>query len=309
MSNKLRESTRTLVNASLDVINGLADFWPLTLRQIYYQLVALLVLGNRLGEYKRLSRVLSDARIAGLVPWEAMEDRSRSTLESGGWSDVRSFVQEEVGRFCYGYRRDLMQGQEHRLEIWVEKDALASIVHRIAFEYCVRVVVARGFSSTSYVKQCADRINESLLSAKQSTRVLYFGDFDPSGWEMPEAMRRKLVDRMDVCPLSLVIERCALLPEHIREHELPEDPDAMKEGDSRTAKFLELFGAGVSPVELDAIHPGTLQEIVRDAITRNLDMAEFARQQDVEESERQKSELIAGQVREFVSGQLSRETD
>jgi hypothetical protein len=309
MSNKLRESTQTLVNASLDAINGLADFWPLTLRQIYYQLVSRLAIENRIGEYKRLSRILSEARIAGLVPWEAMEDRSRATLVSGGWADARSFIQDEAIRFCRGYRRDLLQQQRQRLEIWVEKDALASIIHHVAFDYCVPVVVARGFSSTSYVKQCADRINANLLAAKQLTRVLYFGDFDPSGWEMPEAMQRKLVDQMGVCPVSLNIERCALLPQQIKDHELPENPEAMKEGDSRTAKFLQLFGWNVSPVELDALHPEVLQEIVREAIFRNLSMDEFERQQRIENSETAQSERIAGQVREFVSGQLSRETD
>lgn len=309
MSNSLRESTRSLIDAATAVVNDLADFWPLTLRQIYYQLVSQLAIQNRLGAYKRLSRVLSNARIAGLVPWEAMEDRSRSMLESGGWSDVRSFVDDELARFCVGYRRDLMQGQARRLEIWVEKDALASIIHRVAFEYCVPVIVARGFSSTSYVKQCADRINASRLSAGQLTHVLYFGDFDPSGWEMPEAMQRKLIDRLDVCPASFLIERCALLPEQIEQYELPEDPDAMKEADSRTAKFLELFGEDVSPVELDALHPEALQEIVRDAITRRLNLAEFARQRDVEESERRRSEFVAGQVQEVVCGLLAREGD
>lgn len=307
MSSTLRQSTRSLIDAATAIVNGLVDFWPLTLRQIYYQLVSQLVLENRLGEYKRLSRILSDARIAGQVPWEAMEDRSRSMLVSGGWPHARSFVDDQVGDFCLGYRRDLLQGQTHRLEIWVEKDALASIIHRVAFAYCVPVIVARGFSSTSYVKQCADRITASLSEAKQSTRVLYFGDFDPSGWEMPEAMRRKLVDRLDVSPGSLVIERCALLPEQIQEHGLPKDPDAMKEGDSRTAKFLSLFGADVSPVELDAIHPETLQEIVRGAITRNLNMASFAHQQEVETVERQSVDRIAGQVSEFVTDLLAQE--
>ncbi len=296
----MRSATINLVDAAIEVLNSLRDYWPLTLRQIYYQLVSRLVIENRLGEYKRLSRVLSDARLAGHVPWEAMEDRSRTILESGGWSDVTSFLKDEAIRFGFGYRRDLLQDQRERLEVWVEKDALSAIVHRVAFEYCVPVIVAKGFSSTSYVKQCANRINRALVESRQCTRVLYFGDFDPSGWEMPLAMERKLVDRLNVCPVSLAIERCALVPEQIRANELPEDPDAMKAGDSRTAKFLELFGADVSPVELDALHPEMLEEVVRDSIERNLDMEKFAGQQEIEEQERRTSEYVAGQVRDFV---------
>lgn len=298
---KTHQTTLNLIDAALEVIGELREFWPLTLRQIYYQLVSRLILENRLGEYKRLSRVLSQARIAGQVPWSAMEDRSRSMLASGGWSDARTFVGEQAAEFCVGYRRDLLQGQKHRLEIWIEKDALSGIVHGVAFEYCVPVIVARGFSSTSYVKQCYDRIITSLEQHRQLTRVLYYGDFDPSGWEMPEAMYRKLVDQMELPGPALDIQRCALLPGQIAAYELPEDPDAMKTGDSRTANFLEIFGADVCCVELDALHPETLQETVRNAIEDNLNMDEFTRQQELEESERGKVARIAGQVRDFVA--------
>ena len=73
----------------IHVIEELRPYWPLTLRQIYYQLVARELIGNCRNEYQRLSRLLTKARLDGLVQWAAIEDRSRRTLWSGGWSDAR----------------------------------------------------------------------------------------------------------------------------------------------------------------------------------------------------------------------------
>jgi hypothetical protein len=295
---QFQNQTLSLIDDARKIINDLADYWPLTLRQIYYQLVAAMLLANCIPQYKRLSRVLSDARLADMIPWECMEDRSRSFLASGGWWNADQFIHTELENFLAGYRRDLLQTQEHRLEIWVEKDALSGIVHQAAFPYCIDVVVAKGFSSTTYVNSCRQRI----LADIRPTIVLYFGDFDPSGWEMPDAMRRKLLGKMQVGEDRLQIKRCGLLPEQIAEHQLPEDPEAMKAGDTRTKKFKELFGVDVAPVELDALRPDALQDLARQCIEAELDLAAFHQEQLEEAEERHRINSVSEQVQQFVQG-------
>jgi hypothetical protein len=141
----------------IETLDLLREYWPLTLRQVYYRLVVPGVIENSRSEYQKLSRILTRARLDGLVSWEALEDRARSTLESGGWQSASSFVAHERQVLLSGYRRDLLQGQPLALEIWIEKDALARIVQRAAEPYGIPVVVARGFSSVDARAGAASR--------------------------------------------------------------------------------------------------------------------------------------------------------
>jgi hypothetical protein len=177
------------VNAILD---GLRDYWPLTLRQVYYQLVASQAVENCEAEYKKLSRLLAKGRIDGRVTWDAFEDRARSTLFSGGWENRRDFISDELSNFLHGYRRDLLQSQNVVPEVWIEKDALSHICHRAALDFCVPAIVAKGFSSISYVHECRKRVEQNA-EAEKRTVILYFGDLDPSGWEMLPSMIRQAV--------------------------------------------------------------------------------------------------------------------
>jgi len=109
------------------ILNALQDYWPLTLRPVFYQLVATLVIENQPRKYKRLSELLTKARLSGLIPWEAIENRARTMLWSPRWPDADVFVRVTLAAFLQGYRRDLLQSQERALEVWVEKDALSRI--------------------------------------------------------------------------------------------------------------------------------------------------------------------------------------
>jgi hypothetical protein len=293
-------STWEYVKQVLSVLRGLQEYWPLTLRQVYYQLVARLIIDNTLEQYKKLSRVLSKARLDGVVPWEAIEDRSRSTLHSAGWQDRHDFVADQLADFLVGYRRDLLQSQDVALELWIEKDALSRVCHQIAFDYCVPVIVAKGFSSMSYKNEFRNRIERNAASGKQ-TISLYFGDLDPSGWEMLPAMLRTLQVEMGLGD-RIRGQRCALLPEQVDQYDLPHSIDAIKESDPRTPKYRQRFGD--LAVELDALPPATLQSLVRAAIEEKLDLSAFQYERSVEAEERE--ELVA--LRRRVQGLLQENT-
>ncbi len=289
------KATRELdtVNA---VVDSLRDYWPVTLRQVYYRLVAAGAIANNRNSYGKLSRILTRARLDGLTPWEALEDRSRARLHSGGSFDAAAFIETESAGFLAGYRRDLMQGQEHAIEVWIEKDALSRVCHAAALPYCVPVTVARGFSSVSYLHDAAARIFENAEKG-QGTLILYWGDLDPSGWEMLPAMMRTLIDSMG-CGGLVESQRCALTPEQVERFELPKNPDALKDTDSRAAKYRERFGD--LAVELDALEPGDLAALVESCIRENLDLSQFERQREIEATEFDRLDAIRGRCLAIV---------
>lgn len=282
----------------LEIIEDLRPYWPLTLRQIYYQAVASLMIENRLSEYKKLSRLLTDARMLDLAPWEAMEDRSRLLMKSGGWSDEKCFIDNEAETFLRGYRRDLLQSQKIRPEVWIEKDALSRVCHNAAFPYCVPVIVARGFSSTSFLNDARNRIVANA-DAGQGTRILFFGDLDPSGVAMLPAVVNRLGE-MGVADL-FDAERHALTLGHVREFNLPINPNALKEKDSRAKKYREQFGDVA--VELDALRPEALAEMVGDAISDCLDMSLFRLEVESEKEELEEIEARRAHVLKVLEGE------
>jgi len=158
------------------------------------------------------------------------------------------------------------------------KDAFSRICERVADPFCVPVIVARGFSSLSYVNECRDRIVENLKAGKK-TVILYFGDLDPSGWEMLPAMMETLQREMRLGD-SVKDVRCALTPDQVEEYQLPRNPDALKPTDTRAKKYMKRFGD--LAVELDALPPAALEALVRKSIEAQLDLTDFSREQQQE---------------------------
>ncbi len=289
-----------------EVIEGLRDYWPLTLRQVYYQLVAAGDIENNLGQYKKLSRLLTKARLDDLVPWAALEDRVRSVLHSAGWADQAHFVEHELEDFLRGYRRDLLQSQALALELWIEKDALSRVCHRVALPYCVPVVVARGFSSVSYLHEARKRIERHAESGR-NTLILYFGDLDPSGWEMLPAMLETLQDEMKL-KRQVTGKRYALTPEQVYAYNLPRSIDAMKDADSRTPRYRAMLRSMGHPddlaVELDALPPATLEALVAEAIEENLDLSQLRREQAQEAAEHGSILDLRSKIADFLDDEM-----
>ena len=280
-----------------EAIDDLQDYWPVTLRQVYYRLVAAEVIENNRAAYVKLSNTLKPARMDGLVPWEAMEDRSRVVLDSAGWTNRNTFIADETDRFLDGYRRNLLQSQEHAIELWIEKDALSHVCYDVAFSYCVPVVVARGFSSVSQVDKCRNRIVANKEAGYSATVVLYFGDLDPSGWEMLPAMMKTLQVEMRLGD-QVIPRRCALVVDQVEEYDLPHNPEALKWTDTRARKYVDQFGE--LAVELDALPPATLQDVVRQSIERELDLSQFRHEQARESEERDELADLKARVVEFL---------
>jgi hypothetical protein len=295
------DRSTSYLNSVREVLDRLVKYWPLTLRQVFYQLVAALIIPNRLGEYKRLSRVLTKARLDGLVPWEALEDRSRRVLQPDVWLDAETFIETQLDWFLDGYRRDLLQSQASALEVWVEKDALAHVCQRVADPLGVPVAVARGFSSTSHVHEGRKRIEQNA-DAGRPTVILYFGDLDPSGYEMLPAMLYTLQHEMHLGELVEGVG-CALTAEQVETYGLPHSIEALKDTDSRAKKYRRQFGD--LAVELDALPPAHLEALVRLAIESRIDAKARAAERKREAKERARIAALKDAVQALVLGQES----
>ena len=101
--------------------------------------------------------------------------------------------------------------------------------------------------------------------------VLYFGDLDPSGVQMLEATIETLEDELDL--YGVEFKRIGLNPEHITQYSLPSDPTAAKRTDPRYRKYVKRYGN--IAVELDAVHPKDLKNMIRRAIEAEIDMDDF----------------------------------
>jgi len=173
------------IAAELEQINGIIEDYKkqgykMTLRQLYYQLVSRNVIANKQNEYKKLSRVLTSGRMAGIVDWDAIEDRLRVPSRPYWVNGVNSALEDAHDT----YRIDRQKNQSVYVEVWVEKDAISNVLKRVTEEYGIRILVNRGYGSATAIKDVYDRINYQINRGATQAVVLYLGDHDPSGLDM-----------------------------------------------------------------------------------------------------------------------------
>ncbi len=159
----------------------------LTLRQLHYQLVAQNWIVNHTTAYQKLSGILDDCRYAGIIDWDAIEDRGRIPYIPYQVNNVTHALQDAVDT----YRINLQEGQEKHVELWTEKDALSGILRRTTAKYHVRLVVNKGYTSSSALYNAYERCVESICAGQQVV-ILYFGDHDPSGLDMVRDIQDRL---------------------------------------------------------------------------------------------------------------------
>jgi hypothetical protein len=249
----------------------LADDHPMTVRQVYYQLVARQIIRNQDSQYKRVSRILVDARKDGAIPWDWIEDRLRRPRAVSMWEDLADFGTDAV----QAYRRNVWTEQPRYFETWLEKDALSGIFEDLLRPYGVTLNVGRGYDGWDSIRNAAQRMGDGRRAA-----VLYFGDFDPSG----EDMKRSLEDRLAYFGCMPDIVKCALTAEDIARYQLP--PDPAKRTDTRAAEFIAKNG-DIS-VELDALPGAVLRQRIRQEVEARLDMSALEATRRLEATERQR---------------------
>lgn len=252
--------------ASLDIITTAdaicrdyaAQGLDLTLRQLYYQFVSRALIPNNDRQYKRLGEIIADARLAGLIDWYHIMDRTRN-LRGNNYVESPAQVIESVQ---YGYLTERWSDQDTRVEVWIEKDALVGVLDRPCDEVDVRYFSCRGYTSASAMWRAAGRL-KGYEENGQETVILHLGDHDPSGIDMT----RDIQDRLALFGAQTEVKRIALTMDQVDQYGPP--PNPAKLTDARATGYIDLYG--YQSWELDALDPVTIGGLVRDHVRQYRD--------------------------------------
>ncbi|MFI7394061.1 hypothetical protein [Streptomyces tendae] len=286
--------------ASLDLIataesicrDYAAQGFDLTLRQLYYQFVARDYIANKQTEYKRLGGIVNDARLAGLLDWDYIVDRTRNLRGLSHWDNPESVIQSAA----YGYRTERWANQPHRVEVWIEKDALVGVISQVCQRNDVNYFSCRGYTSQSELWGAAQRMIR-YEQAGQKPVIIHLGDHDPSGVDMT----RDIEDRMALFGADVTVQRIALNMDQVEAHRPP--PNPAKLTDSRATAYIREHGR--SSWELDALEPTLLDQLIEDEIWAWRDAGLWEQETQAMERERTLLRGVAdrwSEVAELIGG-------
>jgi hypothetical protein len=248
----------------------LEDEAPMTVRQVFYRLVSMKVIQKTEAEYKStVVRLLGEMRLAGEIPFGWIADNTRWMRKPRTYSSL----EQALRRTVEAYRRSLWDNQDVYVEVWLEKDALSGVLYEVTSQWDVPLMVTRGYPSLSYLHEAAEAIAEQQKPAY----LYYLGDLDPSGLDIPRTVEERL--RRFAPGAEIHFERIAVTTEQVRRWQLPTRPT--KSEDTRAAGF-----SGQS-VEVDAIPPEELRELVESRIAGHVDQRALDVVRAAEQGERE----------------------
>lgn len=274
---EIRFQTKSLevIDAANAIIDDLqAKGLTLTLRQLYYQFVARELLENKKSSYSRLGIIIKNARMAGLVSWTALEDRTR-VLQGAVWC---SSPEEAIADAAEKYRIDKWAGSPVRIEVWIEKDALIGVIERVCVKHDVDYFAGKGYVSTSWAWGSGKRF-QGYRDGGARVVILHLGDHDPAGVDMSRDNQARL---NLFTGGGVEVKRIALTMDQIEEYKLP--PNLTKMSDTRAEKYVAEHGD--LSCELDSLDPETLQNILEGHILEYRDPDIWKRNVALEEEHR-----------------------
>jgi len=243
-----------------------------SIRHLFYRLASdLQVIDKTEEDYRMLCRDLTRWRRSGQIQWSAFTDNTRWHIRSQVFDDMQSALENTATT----YRRNLWNAQPFYIEVWVEKDAIADIVADTATSFGVPVFVCRGFASLSSLYSAGETFKSATRAGKQAI-VYHFGDHDPSGVAAGKAIDRTFRDDFGV---AVKFVRAAVTRQQIRRLRLPTRPT------KTSAHSVNWKGGG--SVELDAMRPEDLSELVEQCISQHIDQRQWESEKQIEEAERE----------------------
>lgn len=278
----------------LKQINGivseyLSNGMTLTNRQLYYQLVSAAIIPNADKVYKRICKFLTDARYAGLIDWEAIEDRGRVPTKHSEWDNISGLINSAVD----SYRLPRWSDQDYYIELYCEKQAMESVLKPIANKYHIYFGSNKGYGGAAPFYDLSKRLALQIIMGKKVV-LLYLGDHDPSGLDMVRDIRKRLtefliagddpveLDGEDADNPNFRVIQLALNMTQINKYKPP--PNPAKITDPRAKWYISEHGQ-VS-WELDALKPDVLMQITTDGIEQFLDNDKYQKWIDLENSQK-----------------------
>lgn len=240
--------------------------FDLTLRQLYYQMVARDYIPNNLREYKNLGNLINDARLAGYIDWYRIVDRVRSLEKRSAWVNPAEIISSAKN----SYHIDYWKNQPQRIEVWVEKNAAVGIIEPVCNRLDIPFFACIGYTSVTAMWEAAQRIRD-YIENHQEPIIIHLGDHDPSGIDMTRDIRDRLdlfltLDCEDNDPslefYGIEVSRIALNRDQITTYNPP--PNPAKLTDSRATAYIREFGD--SSWELDALAPNVVSQLIEDEV-------------------------------------------
>jgi len=244
----------------IDTMNGIvtdyvAQGFRLTVRQLYYQLVARDVIPNNEKSYKRVTNLVNDARNAGYMDWDAIEDRTRAFVRRQRWGSGSDILHAAARSF----HMDMWDNQYNRPFVIIEKEALVGVLEPACNDLDVPILAARGYPSASVLREFA--VQDVLPTGyDQNIVIIHLGDHDPSGLDMTRDLRERI--EMYSPGVSIELVRIALNMDQIEARKPP--PNPAKTTDSRFEEYRKQYGD--ESWELDALPPAFLVDLVETQI-------------------------------------------
>ena len=282
-----KKSEGLIYQANRIIAEYQTDGFTLTLRQLYYQFVARDIIPNTMRSYKNLGMLINNARLAGLIDWSAIEDRTRNLRGIRHFDSGEDALHQAAENFAMDKWRD----QPHRIEVWVEKDALVGVIQRVATRFDVDYFACRGYVSQSEQYDAGKRMRYYIRRGQKPV-ILHLGDHDPSGIDMTRDNRER-IDMFsgygDLPGFGAEVKRIALNYDQVETYNPP--PNPAKFTDSRYGGYVTEYGT--ESWELDALEPNVLAELIERHILTYRDEEKWAAAVEEEEQQRGRIEEMA----------------
>jgi hypothetical protein len=251
--------------------------FKLTIRQLYYQLVARGHIPNTVRSYDNTVALMTTARLAGLIDWDRIEDRTRGFIVRSSWENGASILRSAAR----SYHEDMWAEQDVRVFCVVEKEALAGVLEDTCHSWDVPLLAARGYPSATTLREFA---KNRIMGASPLIVVLHLGDHDPSGMDMSRDLEERLnLFSRNQCDIEF--KRIALNMDQIEEQKPP--PNPAKTTDSRYDEYRSIYGD--ESWELDALSPKYLGDLLTGHIKKYVDA-------DTWEATKQRIERVRSQI-------------
>ena len=267
-----------------------AQGYDLTVRQLYYQFVSRALIANKQNEYDNLGALVSAARLAGLIDWDHIVDRTRNLRSNAHWESAANMAADVAEQFAL----DKWASQRDYLEVWIEKDALIGVLDVACEPLDVSYFSCRGYTSQSEMWNAAIRRLLEHHEAGQNLHIIHLADHDPSGIDMT----RDIEDRLNLFlrhhgSTDVEINRIALNMDQVREFNPP--PNPAKLSDSRSREYIRRYGN--ESWELDALEPAVLTALIGAAVMEYRDETRWELSLSREEAARETLRDAAAWIR------------
>jgi len=234
---------------------------PASVRAVCYQLFTRQQIASMSkNETQRVSRLLTDAREEGRIPWVWIVDETRVVERVSTWADPGGFART----ITRAYRKDKWATQPRRVEVWSEKGTVRGTLAPILDQYEIPFRVNHGFASATSMNDAA----ETVRSDRRPLVILYVGDWDPSGLHMSIVDIPRRLTQYTGSTRGLSLRRIALRVDNTQQLPSSSFEAATKDRDPRDQWFIRHFGRRCW--ELDAMNPVTLRQRVERTVRRLL---------------------------------------